>query len=311
MRKSHEISAELDAKLRLLDDCQDAEQRKTLAAEVEALTRELQDAQIDEAARRALANQRILTPKEEKELKRFSISKFLRQAADKALDGVEAEMAEEGRKEFTRSIAGPAEGFFLPSFLLRTLDNTNASEDNYGKALVDTNRLTYLGALRNAMLGTALGVRYLDNLVGNLAVVKGGGATTAWYAEEAGASKSKPTYARVTMTPKRLQVIQGVTYDLLHQSSLAVDNLIMQDLTEAHASALDAAIFAGSGSSGQPTGVLAASGVNVVAIDTDGGAITYEKLVQMETEVAIDNALLNNLAYVSNAKVQGALKTIP
>ena len=311
MRKSHEISAELDAKLRLLDDCQDAEQRKTLAAEVEALTRELQDAQIDEAARRALANQRVLTPKEEKELKRFSISKFLRQAADKALDGVEAEMAEEGRKEFTRSIAGPAEGFFLPSFLLRTLDNTNASEDNYGKALVDTNRLTYLGALRNAMLGTALGVRYLDGLVGNLAVVKGGGATAAWYAEEAGASKSKPTYARVTMTPKRLQVIQGVTYDLLHQSSLAVDNLIMQDLTEAHASALDAAIFAGSGSSGQPTGVLAASGVNVVAIDTDGGAITYEKLVQMETEVAIDNGLLSNLAYVSNAKVQGALKTIP
>lgn len=311
MRKSHEISAELDAKLRQLNDCQDAEQRKTLAAEVEALTRELQDAQIDEAARRALANQRVLSHKEEKELKRFSISKFLRQAANKSLDGVEAEMEEEGRKEFNRSIAGPAEGFFLPSFLLRSMDNTNATEDNYGKALVDTNRLTYLDTLRNAMLGTALGVRYLDGLVGNLALVKGGGATASWYAEEEAASKSKPTYTRVTMSPKRLQVIQGVTYDLLHQSSLAVDNLIMQDLTRAHASALDAAIFAGSGSSGQPTGVLSASGVNVVAIDTNGGAITYEKLVQMETEVAIDNALLDNLAYVSNAKVQGALKTIP
>ncbi len=311
MRKSIEISAELDAKMRQFDECQDAEQRKTLAGEITALTGELQDAQIDEAARRALANQRVFSPEEKKELKRFSISKFIRQAMNGQLDGIEKEMEAEGRKEFNNSIGGNHEGFFVPSFLLRDLDYTNASEDNYGKAFVETTQMTYIGALRNAMLGTKLGVRYLDGLVGNLAVVKGGGASAAWYGEESAASKSKPTYTRVTMSPKRLQVIQGVTYDLLHQTSAAVDQLIMQDLTEAHASALDAAIFNGSGTSGQPTGILAASGVNSVAIGASGGAVTYEKLVQMETEVAMDNALLANPAYVSNAKVQGALKTIP
>ena len=311
MRNSNEISNELNAKMAQFEACQDADQRKALAGEIEGLTRDLQEAQIDEAARRALANQRVLTPTEKKELQRFSISKFLRQAHAGNLDGLEAEMETEGRKEFSRAINGSAEGHFLPSFLLRTMYYTNATEDNYGKAFVDTTRVTYVDALRNAMLGTKLGVRYLDDLQGNLAVVKGGGATAAWYAEEAAASKSKPTYARATMSPKRLQVIQGVTYDLLHQSSLAVDQLIMDDLTKAHASALDAAIFAGSGSSGQPTGVLAASGVNSVAIGTDGGPITYNALVQMETEVAIDNALLDSLAYVSNAKVQGKLKTIP
>ena len=311
MRNSQEISAELDAKLRELEACQDAAQRKTLAEEADRLTRELQEAQIDELARRTLANQRVLSQKEKEELKRFSISKFLRQALEGKLDGLEADMAKEGKDEFLRSIPGAAEGVFLPSFLMRDYSYTNASEANYGQAFVEQKSLTYVDALRDAMLGTKLGVRYLDGLVGNVAFVKAGGATAAWYAEEAQASAGKPTYAKVTMSPKRLQVIQGVTYDLLHQSSLAVDRLIMGDLTQAHASALDAAVFNGSGTSGQPTGVLAASGVNTVAIDTNGGAITYGKLVDMETEVAIDNGLLGNLAYVSNAKVQGKLKTIP
>jgi hypothetical protein len=311
MRNSNEISAELAAKMAEFDACQDAAQRKTLAGEVEALTNEFNEASVSEAARKALANQRTLSPKEEKELKRFSISKFLRQAQAGELDGLEAEMAKEGKEEFLRSIPGAAEGVFIPSFLLRTYYDTNASEANYGQAFVEQKSLTYVDALRDAMLGTKLGVRYLDGLVGNVAFVKNGGATAAWYAEEAEASLSKPTYTKVTMSPKRLQVIQGVTYDLLHQSSLAVDRLIMDDLTKAHAGALDAAIFNGSGSSGQPTGVLNASGVNDISIDTNGGAITYNLLVQMETEVAVDNGLLGNLAYVSNAKVQGKLKTIP
>ena len=87
----------------------------------------------------------------------------------------------------------------------------------------------------------------------------------------------------------------------------------MEDMVKAHAVALDAAIFAGSGSSGQPTGVLSASGVNTITIDaSNGGPLTHDLLVQMETEVGIDNGLLDDtLAYVSNAKVQGKLKTIP
>lgn len=314
MRKSNEISAELEARLAEFDACQDAEKRAGLSKEVEALTGELQESQIAEAARRAQANQRVLSPEEKKDLQRFSISKFFRGAANGKMDGIEAEMNEEGRKEFARSINGPMEGVFLPTTLLRerSYDYTNASESGYGQAFIEQTRLSYLEALRNAMLGTKLGVRYLDGLQGNVGIVKAGGATAAWYAEEAQASKSKPAYSKLTMSPKRLQVIQGVTYDLMHQSSLAVDRLIMDDLTAAHASALDAAIFNGSGSSGQPTGVLSAGSVNSITINaSNGGPLTYALLVQMETEVATDNALLSNLAYVSNAKVQGKLKTIP
>ena len=313
MRNSNEISAELETRLGEFESCQDAAQRKDLAGKVEELTAELKDAQLSEAARKAQANQRVFTPKEEKELRQFSISKFLRQSLPgETMDGIEAEMAQEGKREFQNCIKGSAEGVFLPSALLRSYDYTNASEANYGQAFIEQTALTYIGKLRNATLGRRLGVRYLDGLQGNIAFVTGG-ADAAWVAEEAAASKQKPTYAKKVMAPKRLQVLQGVTYDLMHQSSKALDDLIMEDMVKAHAVALDAAIFAGSGSSGQPTGVLAASGVNSITIDaSNGGPLTYNLLVQMETEVGIDNGLLDDtLAYVSNAKVQGKLKTIP
>ena len=313
MRNSNEISAELETRLGEFESCQDAAQRKDLAGKVEELTAELKDAQLSEAARKAQANQRVFTPKEEKELRSFSISKFLRQSLPgETMDGIEAEMAQEGKREFQNCIKGSAEGVFLPSALLRTYYYTNASEANYGQAFVEQTALTYIGKLRNATIGRRLGVRYLDGLQGNIAFVTGG-ADAAWVAEEGSASKQKPQYSKAVMSPKRLQVFQGVTYDLMHQSSKALDNLIMEDMVKAHAVALDAAIFAGSGSSGQPTGVLAASGVNSITIDaSNGGPLTHDLLVQMETEVGIDNGLLDDtLAYVSNAKVQGKLKTIP
>ena len=311
MRNSIEISAELDAKVRELEACQDVAQRKTLADETAALTRELGDAQIEEAARKALANQRVLSPKEKEEVRQFSISKFLREAQHDNLTGVEAEMAKEGEAEFKRSGINPAaNSVYIPSFALRSYDDTNATESGYGNAFKEEKFFSYEGKLRGEMLAARLGVNFIDNLTGNLNIVTGG-ADAAWVAEDVAATKAKPAYAKMTLSPKRLQVLQGVTYDLIHQNSKSVDALIMADMVKAHAAALDAAIFAGSGSSGQPTGVLGRAG-NTVSIDSTGGPITYAKLVEMEQMVGEDNGLLDEtLAYVSNAKVMGKLKTIP
>ena len=311
MRNSIEISAELDAKVRELEACQDVAQRKTLADETAALTRELGDAQIEEAARKALANQRVLSPKEKEDVRKFSISKFLREAQHDNLTGVEAEMAKEGEAEFKRSGINPAaNSVYIPSFALRSYDDTNATESGYGNAFKEESMLSYDGKLRGQLLAEKLGVRFINNLVGNLNIVTGG-ADAAWVAEDANATKDKPAYAKVTLSPKRLQVLQGITYDLMHQNSKSVDALIMDDMVKAHAAALDAAILAGAGANGEPSGVLGQAG-NTVSIDTNGGAITYAKLVEMETAVGEDNGLLDNtLAYVSNAKVMGQMKTIP
>lgn len=310
MRKSHEILAELNAAMERFAQAE-GEARAALATEVDNLTHELQEAQVNEAAQRAIANQRVLSNQEKKELQRFSITKFLREARSGQLTGLEAEIANEGKDEFKRAQVGSAEGVFLPSFLVRNYSFTNASEANYGQALVTEGQMNYVEALRNAMVASKLGVRFLDGLVGQIPFVKGGGATAAWYAEEAQALVQKPTYAKYLMKPHGLQIIQGVTYDLLNSSSASIDALIMDDLRKAHASALDAAIFTGSGSSGQPTGILATSGIGSVAMGTNGGNLTYGKIVDLETAVGNANGLFGKPAYVTNSKVNGFAKQTP
>ncbi len=311
MRKSHEIAADLRAKMDALQAETDAAKREALAAEVETLTTELREAQAEEAAQRALLSQRTLTAPEQKELKRFSIAKFLREAASKqGLTGFEAEMNQEADKEM-RAAGKTLTGVGIPSILLgiRTFDNNNVTTATEGAEFAAITQWSYIEALRNAMLGTKLGVRYIPGMQGNARIVTGGGMTAEWLAEEASATKQKETFGAVEMKPHALQVLAGYTYDLLRQSALDVERILWDDIVRAHAQALDAAIFNGSGSSGQPLGILANPNIGSVAMGDNGGAITHAKLVALETAVGNANGLFGRLAYVTNSKVAGAMKS--
>jgi hypothetical protein len=52
------------------------------------------------------------------------------------------------------------------------------------------------------------------------------------------------------------------------------------------------------------------SGIGSVAMGTNGGAITVDALVDLETAMMEDNAAVNadSISYVTNAKVLGAIK---
>ena len=313
MRKSHEIAADLNARMASLQAETDAAKREALAAEVESLTQELREAQVEEAAQRALLSQRTLSEPEKKELRQFSIAKFLREAATReGLTGFEAEMSQEAEKEM-REAGKSIAGFGIPTVLLgvRTFDNNNITTATEGKEFQAITEWSYIDALRNAMLGARLGVRYIPGMQGNARIVKGGGVTASWLAEEAAASKVKDTFSTVDMTPHRLQVLGGYTYDLLKQAALPVEQILWDELIRAHAQALDDAIFNGSGSSGQPLGILANTGIGDVAGGTNGAAISWANIVALESTVGTANGLFGRLAYVTNSKVAGAMKSTP
>lgn len=305
MRNSKEISAELSAKMTAMESAADAE-RATMASEIEALTRELQDAQIDEAARRALANQRTFSPSEEKELKRFSFSKFIRQTAEGNLDGLEAELSQEGEKEMRQCLGKSGEGSFLPAAFLRTYTYNNVTTATEGQEFAHVTGMSFAEALHNASVCGKLGARFLDGLQGNVAIVRGGAASAAWLAEEGAATDQKIAYSIATLKPKRVAATAGYTYDLLHQSSLEVDKLIADELVATIAAAIDGAAL--SGATNGPTGICGSTGINTFAAGT-AASPTFAEFVKMETEVADDNALLGNLAYVVTPKTAGYLKT--
>jgi HK97 family phage major capsid protein len=112
----------------------------------------------------------------------------------------------------------------------------------------------------------------------------------------------------VTMSPKTVGAFTDISRLMMMQTSLDVEALVRQDLSDSIALAIDLGALAGSGSSGQPTGVQNTSGINTPTSFAAANP-TFAEVVAMETAVAEDNALRGNLAYILPAGMYGALKT--
>ena len=93
------------------------------------------------------------------------------------------------------------------------------------------------------------------------------------------------------------------------QGSLDVEALIRFDMLQQMALGIDLAAISGTGISNQPLGILNYPGVNSVSIGANGGAPAWSHLVQLETEIAVDNADDGTCYYLTNARTRGKLKT--
>lgn len=168
---------------------------------------------------------------------------------------------------------------------------------------------SFIEMLRNSMALNTLGIRTLTDLNGNLAIPRQtGGATAYWVAESGSPTESQQAFDQVGLTPKTLGAFTDISRKLLLQSSIDVEAFVRQDLAATLGLAIDLAGVNGSGSSNQPRGVLNTSGIGSVVGGTDGAAPDYDDMVDLETAVAVANAAVGNLAYLTNTKVRGKLK---
>ena len=311
MRKIAEIRKDLKAQVdavRAMDATADKAAYDAAVQKAVDLTEELDNANKLELAQQRLADKQLADL--EKEAKRsFSIVKFVREASEGRLSGLEAEVAEMGRKEYER-LGLSQKGFALPSAALRASAGQNYTTNADGGYAKVTQAPRYIDGLKDKMVIAGLGATVLGDLVGTVPLVGVGQMTAAWYAEGATAAVSKATFSSVSLTPHRNAVIGAFSKDLLRQTSLDVENIIWNRILEAHARLLETAAIAGTGSDGQPRGILNTDGIGSVAIGTNGGPITWAKVVELETKVNAENGNRGKLAYLTNAKVIGDLKTI-
>lgn len=180
-----------------------------------------------------------------------------------------------------------------------------------GGHTVATNLLAqnFIDLLRNRMVLQQAGITVLSGLVGDIAIPRQtGGATAYWVAESGAPTESQQAFDQVTMNPKTMGAFTDMSRKLLKQSSLDIEAFVRMDLAMIAGLELDRVGLHGSGSSNQPTGIAATSGIGSVAGGTNGLAPTRTHLVGLETEVAQDNADVGNLAYITNTKVRGKLK---
>jgi len=261
-------------------------------------------------------NTPLETPSEigmtKKEVRQFSLVKAIRAMANPSDRKAQEEAAFEFEcsAEAARQYGKDAQGIMLPAEVLRNWNQRDINSSDDSTLIAEDYRGgDFIDVLRNSSSVMQAGATMLRGLQGNVVIPKKTAAASAgWIATEgAAAAESEFTSGSVTMSPKVIGAFTDATRLLLQQSSLDVENLIRDDLTQSIATAIDLGALAGSGSSGQPTGISNTSGINTTTFAAANP--TWAEIVAMESAVANDNALNGSLSYICRPADFGTLKT--
>ena len=219
-----------------------------------------------------------------------------------------AKFEREASDAFATKMGRAAQGFYVPVEVQKRdllVGTATAGGNTVATQLLATN---FIDLLRNKMAMTGLGAQFLTGLVGQIAIPRQtSGATAYWVAENGAPTESQQAFDQVTMTPRTLGAFTDISRKLLLQSSIAVEGFVRNDITTVIALAIDLAAINGSGASNQPTGILNTAGIGSVAGGTNGLAPTWAHIITLETAVAVANANIGNMGYLTNAQVRGKL----
>lgn len=247
--------------------------------------------------------------------KRFSIAKALREANPRMhgeLSGVEKEIHEIGVAESRAAgVETPADTVFsLPFSMLRATQQTVTQDSGaYGGALVQNQAPRMVEPLRPRLIFEDLGATFLTGLTGgNIPLVVGNDFAMEFLAEGASITPQKKEFAGPTLAPKRAGGAVDVSNQLLLQSSLDVETMIMNGLINGFRQVLHSACINGAGGVA-PTGLLSVSGVNVSA-QASAAAATWASVVELQALIEEDNATEQSLGYILHPKLKAALKQI-
>ena len=290
----------------------------SLKGEIENLDTDIELAEAAEAeemrkAQTVVRSRPAQKTPEAKASEQYSFMRAIRMAASgKALDGIEAEMSQEAEKEFRASGITPTGNLFIPSMLTKRgmeRRDMTAGTTTQGGYTVPTTLGDLIPFLDPRLAVLNAGATLLTGLTGNIDFPRNDAAATAvWEGENDPNAETSPTFDRIQMSPNRLGAYTDISKQLMVQSSIDVENFVRNRLNEAINRALDYALINGDGATQLITGVLNTSGIGSVACGTDGGPLTWGKIVDLETEVAVDNADFGSLAYLTTPGVRGYLK---
>ena len=304
MRKISEIKKDIAEARGILESVDKTDKKAVEAAitRIDELIRELDSAEAAERAAQALAEDRFRA-EEKKEKRRFSLLKFVNESMSNSLTGLEAKAAEEGAEEFRR-LGFTRNGNVIPSFVIRDILGQSVTGD--GDVLAETRPTIFMPQLQNKLTVQNLGATVLTGLVGKVPVASSTAVTARWAAEGVDVPVQKIDWSKLMLSPKRNVTRTAVTKDLLRQTSYDVEAYLIRLMQNAHNELVETGVI--NGAVDGPTGALKTDGVTKIAVD---GPITWPDVVAAETAVNVNNANKGSLAYLTNAKVWGALKTTP
>lgn len=265
---------------------------------------------LDKIGNKPLAQEDVGMTK--KEVKRFDLMRAINALANPT----DRRAQEAAAFEFEVSAAAQenagraAKGLMIPTDVLKSWGSRTLNTSDDSDLIPEDYRAgDFIDVLRNQSSVMRAGATMLQGLEGNVAIPKKTGASSAAIitTEGGNAADSEPTFDQVTMTPKTLGAYTDITRQMMMQSSPSIESLVRDDLTQAMALEIDRLGLYGTGSDGQPTGILNVNGINTVDFAND--TPSFAEIVAMETAVAEDNANIGNPVYIMQSSSYGPLKT--
>lgn len=254
-----------------------------------------------------------------KEVKNYSLIRAIRAAADshsnpRAWD--EAGLELEASRAVAEKLGRAPQGFFVPWEIQNTgyrrpFNTQKVGDPTLGGALVATELMadSFIDVLRNSMVLKAAGARVMTGLVGDIDIPKKTDTAVAyWIGEGNSPSKSTLKFGQVAARPKTVAAYSQLTRKFLKQATPDAELMVRDDIAQVLALAADKAGLHGAGSANEPLGVANMTGIGAVVGGTDGATPDWADIVDLEGEVALDNALIGKLGYITNTKVQAYLK---
>jgi HK97 family phage major capsid protein len=173
----------------------------------------------------------------------------------------------------------------------------------------------FIEALRKKAVVLRLGATELEGLQGDLKLPRQtapGAATFAAQNPLVDTADTNILLDQASLTPKVLQSSTSYSRQLLvlSQSSSGVDQLVRYDLAEDHAVGIDAAALGGSGTGGNPTGLVNTAGIGLVAGGANGLQPTWGNICDLEAAVANANADTNpaGMAFCTSPTIRQTLR---
>jgi HK97 family phage major capsid protein len=299
-----------------------AAQFDAMKAEAEVLDRQIQRQQTVDEMERRMQGERITGTGDDRldaELGKFSLVRAIASQIPDLTPRVDGGRERELSGEIARRAGRPFQGMAVPMAVFRRpveqrVITTALPVGGPGGNLIGTDLRSdqYIDLLHAALVIRRAGARVLTGLVGNVDIPKGKTSSTAyWVAENAAVTVSDLEFEQVSLTPKHVGARTEFSRNMLLQSTPSIEELVRADFAEVLARAVDAGAIEGSGSGAEPTGILNTSGIGSVAMGTNGGYITWDKILDLIG--ALEDENVEGTAFVGNGKVsryaRKALKT--
>jgi HK97 family phage major capsid protein len=151
----------------------------------------------------------------------------------------------------------------------------------------------------------------LPGLVGNVDIPRRIGATNTFWVGESGAlTEAEATYDKVTLRPKTVGALSKMSRLTLLQTTPAIEMLTRNDMAAQVGLAIDLAALSGSGAANQPLGIANTVGIGSVVGGVNGAAVTIDNVIDLEAQIANQNAPEDALAYLFNSKTIASLKKL-